>query len=182
MPARAKKGHNPRARPERSPGTVASQRELAEALQVSARTVEGWRKIGMPREPDGSYSVAAVLAWKQARDDELVARKKARLAERGAAGEDVDPSKLNLVERNLYFDARLKEEKLQAFRAKSMPIPHVQQLLRDRAAFLRKELLAVPRRLAPRCEGKRQSEIRTLIAAALERVLEGYAADVGGQK
>jgi phage terminase Nu1 subunit (DNA packaging protein) len=159
---------------------VSSQRELAQAIGVSPRTVEGWRKGGMPREDDGSYSIAEVLRWKAERDAELEARKSAR--RQVTESDDVDPTQLNLNDRNLYFDAKLKEEKLRAFRAKAMPVPHVQQLLRERAAALRKELMTLPRRLAPRCEGKRQAEIREMLEEALARVLDGYAADAGGEK
>jgi transcriptional regulator with XRE-family HTH domain len=93
------------------PGVVSSQRELAQAIGVSPRTVEGWRKGGMPREDDGSYSIAEVLRWKAERDAELEARKSAR--RQVTESDDVDPTQLNLVnDRNLYFDAKLKEEKL----------------------------------------------------------------------
>jgi hypothetical protein len=134
----------------------------------------------MPREDDGSYSIAEVLRWKAERDAELEARKSAR--RQVTESDDVDPTQLNLNDRNLYFDAKLKEEKLKAFRAKAMPTPHVQQLLRDRAGALRKELMSLPRRLAPRCEGKRQAEIRDILEEAFTRALDGYAAEAGGTK
>jgi DNA-binding transcriptional MocR family regulator len=165
------------------PGVVASQRELAQAINVSARTIESWRKSpferGMPMREDGTYSIAEVLQWKARRDEDARARKEAGKAK---PSDGVDPDDLDLVKRNLYFDAKLKEEKLKAFRAKAMPIPHVQQLLRDRAGALRKELMSLPRRLAPRCEGKRQAEIRDILEEAFTRALDGYAAEAGGTR
>jgi hypothetical protein len=161
------------------PGVVGSQGDLARAIGVSPKTIEYWVRIGMPRRDDGTYSIAESMRWKSERDAELEEKK---AAAKSKPSDGVDPADLDLVKRNLYFDAKLKEEKLKAFRAKAMPIPHVQQLLRDRAGALRKELMSLPRRLAPRCEGKRQAEIRDILEEAFTRALDGYAAEAGGTK
>jgi hypothetical protein len=82
------------------PGVVASQRELAQAINVSARTIESWRKSpferGMPMREDGTYSIAEVLQWKARRDEDARARKEAGKAK---PSDGVDPDDLDLVKR-----------------------------------------------------------------------------------
>lgn len=174
------------------PGVVARQRDVAEAFGVSTRTVEGWARRGMPTLEGGGYSIPEVARWKAERDERIRQARAlgvspdavgagAVTAPPLAAGDD-DPMPADLVKRNLWLDAQLKRERLKAARQKAIPVPHVQQMLRDRAAALRKELLALSRRLAPRCEGRSQTEIREQLDRAFERLLEGYAADPEGGK
>ena len=160
-------------------GVVGTQAALARAVGVSPKTIEHWRQLEMPAREDGTYSIADVVRWKVAREQQVLQAKQQRRAESDLEGDEVP---INLVDRNLYFDAKLKSEKLKAMRQKAMPLPHVQQLLRERAAALRKEMLALARRLAPRCEGRRQAEIRTILDEAFARLLEGYATSAGGEK
>lgn len=161
-------------------GVVGSQRELAEAIGVSPRTIEGWRQSGMPRRDDGTYSIADVLRWKQERDEALQAAKRQKSAA-ADIGDGIDPSELKLPDRKIYWEAKKTEQQVKAMLQKAMPIPHVEQLLRDRAAGMRKEMLALSRRLAPRCEGKRQAEIRKVLDEAFGRLLDGYAAEVASK-
>lgn len=41
-----------------------SQRETAEAHEVSVRTIQLWTAAGMPREEDGRYRLAATIRWR----------------------------------------------------------------------------------------------------------------------
>ena len=45
-----------------------SQKEIAELLSVTPRTVRDWQEAGLPRLDDGRYDGSAVVQWRLARD------------------------------------------------------------------------------------------------------------------
>lgn len=50
------------------PGIVRTQDDLRKAFCVSIRTVQNWVRDGMPVNPDGTYSIADVQAWRYAKE------------------------------------------------------------------------------------------------------------------
>ncbi len=44
-----------------------TQQQLAEAMQVSTRTIREWALADLPKNPDGSYSLSAVIDWRLGR-------------------------------------------------------------------------------------------------------------------
>jgi hypothetical protein len=41
-----------------------TQQQVAEAMQVSTRTVREWALADLPKNADGSYTLSAVIGWR----------------------------------------------------------------------------------------------------------------------
>ena len=50
------------------PNIMQTQEEVAKALKVSSRTVRYWGSDGMPTNPDGTYDIIKIQAWRTAKN------------------------------------------------------------------------------------------------------------------
>lgn len=153
------------------PRFVRRQVELAEAFEVSTRTIRNWLTAGAPeRTPDG-YDLEAWRSWVQARrdfdgvggeDSEALADAKLRRARADATKAELDAKlrarQLELLEDGWHSDDAVREE------------------FASRLQIVRQGLLLLPRSAARDAVGMTKvAEVETVLERHVHQLLEDFA-------
>jgi len=142
-------------------GCVRTQQDVADALGVTRRTVEGWSQKGMPRHPKGYYDINNIQAWRQAnskRGSRLTAKERA----------DLDLKRLQAQERKL---------KIQEIEGELIPRDEVERGRIARIMAVKRKLLSLGRSLAPVLVGMEAREIEAAINERVREIIRSFAND-----
>jgi len=141
------------------PTVVKSMEEVAKVMDVSYRTVQRWKKDGMPVMSDGYYDLEAIRAWHDGR-----------------------PSKGAESEGKAYWDEKIRKYKAALLRIE-LKRAEGEVVLRDdvergrieRIMAVKRSFLAMPTRLAPLLAMKEPREIETALYEAVGEIIDEFA-------
>jgi len=143
-------------------GCFATQKELAAAVGIHPKTVRNWADAGMPRRPDGLYSVRDVVAWRDARKNATRRRAAPTAAEKAET-------------RRKIAAAELAELELAARRGELISRQEVEAGRVERLRLFRSALAAMVRSVSPLLEHRDTLSIRNLLSIEIERILRAFA-------
>lgn len=160
--------------PQLPDGVVRSAREVGEFFGRSLRTVRYWASKGMPRRADG-YDLAAIGLW--AMDLGLIDKVPP------LKGSDViDPANPVVVsEKTLWeteyrkIQAQLKQIELDKAHGRLIAIEEVEAGRLARIMAVKREMLAVPRTLAPQLIGLEAREIEAMLTEKMRDICRRFA-------
>jgi phage terminase Nu1 subunit (DNA packaging protein) len=140
---------------------VQTYQEVAKVLEVSIKTVQRWKKEGMPVTKDGYYDLEQVKEWQIKR---------------------IEESKKFDKESKAYWDQKLlrgKVEKIE-FEIKQMrgalvPKEDVEQERVARIMAVKRAFLALPTALAPTLAMKEPREIQTTLYEVIGEIIDDFA-------
>jgi len=137
--------------------------EIAELLGICKSSVWNWVKRGMPKNSDGTYSVAAVRAWVAARD-----------AEKNEASKASDDETEWTVEYRKFkaLMAKLDYEKRQG---QLVEVAEVDAVNVRKVLALKQRLLMLPRTLGPRLVGLNAEAISLMIEEEIMSAIRDFA-------
>jgi hypothetical protein len=146
-------------------------------MGVHRKTVQRWRKSGLPIEPDGSFNVDRIAAWRGEKPMKRSA---------GSAGNPdgrfgdapADVSELAYWETEFKkFRAKIHELDFLQKRGQLVERDKVEQLLVDRASYFKKTLLQMSRRLSLKIANKDAQICQKIIDDFVYELLENYSRD-----
>ena len=135
--------------------------QLSQALGKHRSTVHRLIKLGLPRNPDKTFSLPRVVDW-------LCAR------EREGLRDDVDQNSPAL-ERFRMARAELAEIELEERRGQFMPLPEIERAWCERVAVVAAGLDNLAERLPPLLIGKKHDEIRKIVRRETDDLRRAYA-------
>ena len=135
--------------------------QLSQALGKHRSTVHRLIKLGLPRNPDKTFSLPKVIDW-------LCAR------EREGMRDDVDQNSPAL-ERFRMARAELAEIELEERRGHFMPLPEIERAWCERVAVVAAGLDNLAGRLPPLLSGKKPDEMREIIRRETNDLRRAYA-------
>lgn len=141
-----------------------SQKQIASALGESDRTIRNWTKKGMPRNPDKTYDLPAVIKWMllDAADDGTVP---------GLAGPDGGEKWLSLYRQERYLLTKMQREREEG------QCYYVEEIASEwvkRMAEVSSGLDMLSYRLPPLLEGKDQDGMRYVIDGEVWKLKDTY--------
>lgn len=140
---------------------ASDQVTLAEALRVTRKSVQRWRKEGAPApESDGRWNVEAWRAWMKAK------------GKQGGEEEDKGPSKAQLEARRLLLMNEKLSHEIGIIKRDYMLCSEVESRIRSMVLEAKKILLAMPASLAPQVVGQTVPEAEKRIRSAVDEALE----------
>ena len=150
--------------------------ELARAQGVSRPTIYTWKKKGMPVEPDGSFDLEKITAWRATWDVEDLPV--VQMAGGSAEGGPDDCETMAFWETRFRRARALNQElDLKVKKKRLIPAEEVDDMLIQRAREFKRELLDRGRRLALRCSNKDSKQIAEILEADTIAILEKYSRD-----
>lgn len=172
---------------------VSSIPQVARAIGIKVRTVESWRRDGMPREDDGTYSLERINEWRAARGART--NRSPRITTEFGEDPPEPPSEVSdletpwagaavkdLLAQKLYWEKEWKRLKsgsedieLKLKRGELLVIADVEREWVARVMEVRQALEALGQRLAPRLVGMSAVEIESEINDATRAICERFA-------
>lgn len=143
-------------------GVVRTEREVAAFFAVSTRTVQNWKRDGMPMLPGETYNLEQVAAWRE----ENIQSKKGKRAEDGTDWQQ-EMLKIKTLRAQLDYDRE---------RGLLVSIEDVNRQRVEKIQTVKKALLALPSRLAPQIVGLPVLESEAVIKARIEEIIRDFAA------
>jgi hypothetical protein len=135
-------------------------RALARIWGVSAQAVGLWHsRDGAPRNPDGSYSLSAVIAW----------REKYLKASNESAGKEASEGRFKAAQ------AKLKELELKKAVGQLIDRDEVERGRVSRVMAVRSELMKLGKALAGRLAQRSPVEVQTVLEEAAREIIENFA-------
>ncbi len=143
-----------------APAVVNTMEEVAKVMEVSYRTVQRWKKDGMPITTDGHYNLDAIRLWHDGRAT--------------AEGEE--------AQGKAYWDEKIRKYKatlLQLDLAKAtgelVSRKEIETGRLARITAIKRALLAIPTRLAPVLAMKKPREIETHLYETIAEIIDDFA-------
>lgn len=140
---------------------VKTYQEVAKVLEVSIKTVQRWKKEGMPLTKDGYYDLEQIKEWQIKR---------------------IEESKKYDKESKAYWDQKLlkgKVEKIELeikqMRGEMVPKEDIEQERVARIMAVKRAFLALPTSLAPVLAMKEPREIQTTLYEAIGEIIDDFA-------
>ena len=135
--------------------------QLSQAIGRHRTTVHRLIKLGLPRNPDKTFSLPKVIDW-------LCAR------EREGLRDDADQNSPAL-ERFRMARAELAEIELEERRGQVMSLPEIERAWCERVAVVATGLDSLAERLPPLLIGKKHDEIRRIVRRETDDLRRAYA-------
>lgn len=151
--------------PPKQLGIVDTGEQVASAFNVSIRTVERWKKDGMPRLPDGKFSLIDIQNWRSIRENKT----KEDITQRW----DEEDAKWRAKRRELEYKKALGEY---------VSLKEVEKGRIARILAVKKRLLSIPKRLTPQLVGLDIREIESLLRDQMNHVIDEFAGKKGIKK
>jgi len=145
---------------------VSTQKELAEYLGRSIRSVGYYINRGLPVNPDGAYDLDAVDAWFEEQNQNGKGLPHGR-------PESGDKTGWNAIERE--FKAKFAEWKYNEAVGNSIPRTKVITFWIQRIVEVKAKLLALPRKLPPLLEGKEKRDMEAILFDEIYDILTQFA-------
>jgi len=141
-----------------APTVVKTIDEVARIMGVSYRTVQRWKKDGMPETKDGYYDLETVRTWHAARLEE-----------------DNTEGKAFWDERIRKYKASMLELELKKATGEVVSRDEVEKGRIARVIAVKRELLAIPTRLAPVLAMKEPREIELVLYESLSEIIDEFS-------
>lgn len=136
-----------------------SQKQAAEALGVSTRSLRNWGLEGLPRNGDGTYSLPNVFTWVIERHDPK-------------GPEDAESSRwLAELRKERALMARLDRQKLEET---LIPRADIVKMWVWRMGEVTSGLASLVARISPLLEGKTRAEMRAVLDREIWRLRDNY--------
>lgn len=141
-------------------GVVKTEPEVARFFGVTVRTVQNWKRDGMPVEPGETYNLEKVAAWRE----ENISKK----TPADGTGTDWQQEfhKVKTLRAQLEYQRELGH---------LVPIDQVNAQMIEKIQTVKKALLALPARLAPQLVGLTVIESERIIKARIEEIINDFA-------
>lgn len=152
--------------PEYTPTTVTTQTELAEAINVSPRTVQRFISEGMPVSKDGVYDLVPIIRW--LREKELK-----ELEERSQNKWKDDHEK---------WKAKQAEVRYQKMVGELVPAEEVEEGRLKRVLAYKRQLVQLPHVLAPKVDNVNAREAYVIIEDCVNLILDRFSAPRSEEK
>lgn len=142
------------------PTIVKTMEEVAKVMEVSYRTVQRWKKDGMPTTQDGFYDLAAIKTWHD---------------ERIGEADDEEESKtfwdINILKKKAsLLDLKLRKEEGELISREEVEKDMIEKIIAAKRAFL-----ALPTRLAPVLAMKEPREIEAVLYESIGEIIDEFA-------
>ena len=144
------------------PTIVKTMEEVAKVMEVSYRTVQRWKKDGMPVTHDGYYDLDAIKAWHD---------------ERGIVDDEVIEGKAYWEEKIRKYKATLLELDLKKAIGELVSRDDVERGRIARIIVVKRSFLALPTRLAPVLAMREPREIETVLYEAIAEIIDEFAGE-----
>jgi len=141
------------------PAIVKTMEEVAKVMDVAYRTVQRWKKDGMPATNEGFYDLDEIKAWYEQRN----------------VDQAEDRAYWNT--KILKHKATLLEMEVKKATAELLPRDEVEKGMIARIIAVKRSFLALPTRLAPVLAMKEPREIETELYEAIIEIIEEFARD-----
>jgi len=138
---------------------VKTAEEVAKVMEVTYRTVQRWKREGMPVTKEGFYDLEEIKAWHLST---LAKGKRAK-------GKDFWDEKISK------FKAGLLELELLETSGMLLPKEEVERDRNDRIMAVKRTFLALPTRMAPILAMKEPREIEALLSEAVGEIIDEFA-------
>ena len=153
---------------------ISTQKQLAEYLGRSERTISYYKNQGMPLNPDGTYDLDAIDAWIEARTKKGIGQ---------PHGERPDPGdKLGWEAVYKEMKARLAELELKKFQGELISLDDVRRQWINRIIEVKTALLSLPRKIPPLLEGKEKRDMEAILEDEVRFILERFSRSDGHLK
>jgi phage terminase Nu1 subunit (DNA packaging protein) len=133
--------------------------EVARVMNVSYRTVQRWKKDGMPVGEDGYYDLEEIKAWHDEKEGITPASE----------------GKFYWEERIRKCKAELLELELKKVTGELLPKDEVESGRAARILAVKRAFLALPTRMAPKLAMKESREIEVLLSEAIGEIIDEFA-------
>lgn len=150
-----------------SPAVVESMEEVAKAFGLkTVRTVQRWKKDGMPCKGGDRYDIKEITAWKIGKEFQKT----------GNSDSDINGDG---YWQNRYRKAKALNEELRYRENLGQLIPRadVEKLGVQKVIQIRRAFQALPRSLAPQLVGLEAREIEALLAEKTKEIIAGFTRD-----
>jgi phage terminase Nu1 subunit (DNA packaging protein) len=134
--------------------------EVGKVMDVSERTVQRWKKDGMPVTAEGYYDLDAIKAWHDGR---------------GIVDGEETEGKAYWDEKIRKYRATLLELDLKKATGELVSREEVERGRIARIIAVKRSFLALPTRLAPVLAMKEPREIETLLYEAVAEIIDDFA-------
>jgi len=138
---------------------VKTAEEVAKVMEVTYRTVQRWKREGMPVTKEGFYDLEEIKAWHLST---LTKGKRAK-------GKDFWDEKISK------FKAGLLELELLETSGMLLPKEEVERDRINRIMTVKRTFLALPTRMAPILAMKEPREIEALLSEAIGEIIDEFA-------
>ena len=145
------------------PTVVKTMEEVAKVMDVSYRTVQRWKKDGMPVTADGFYDLDAIRVWHD---------------ERGITDGEETEGKAYWEEKIRKYKASLLELDLKKATGELVSREEVERGRITRIIAVKRTLLALPTRLAPVLSMQEPREIEAVLYESIAEIIDEFAGDV----
>jgi phage terminase Nu1 subunit (DNA packaging protein) len=139
---------------------VKTMEEVGKVMDVSERTVQRWKKDGMPVTAEGYYDLDAIKAWHDGR---------------GIVDGEETEGKAYWDEKIRKYRATLLELDLKKATGELVSREEVERGRIARIIAVKRSFLALPTRLAPVLAMKEPREIETLLYEAVAEIIDDFA-------
>ncbi|MFH1385123.1 MAG: hypothetical protein ABIH47_09225 [Candidatus Omnitrophota bacterium] len=138
---------------------VKTMEEVARVMEVTYRTVQRWKKEGMPVTEQGLYDLRTIYAWRDRRN---------------STGEEKE-GKAYWDEKVQKYRATLLEIELKKTQGELLPRKEVEKGRIARILAVKRAFLALPTRLAPVLAMKEPREIEAIIYEEICEIIDDFA-------
>lgn len=138
---------------------VKTAEEVAKVMEVTYRTVQRWKREGMPVAKEGFYDLEEIKAWHLSRTE----------TGKRAKGKDFWDEKISK------FKAGLLELELLQTSGMLLPKEEVERDRINRIMAVKRTFLALPTRMVPILAMKEPREIEALLSEAIGEIIDEFA-------
>jgi len=146
-----------------NPAVVKTMEEVAKVMDVSYRTVQRWKKDGMPTTHDGFYNLDEIKDWHD---------------ERGVKDGEEAEGKAYWEEKIRKYRATLLELELKKVQAELISSDEVERGRIARIIAVKRSFLALPSRLAPILSMQEPREVEAILYEALAEIIDEFSGDI----
>jgi len=146
-----------------NPAVVKTMEEVAKVMDVSYRTVQRWKKDGMPTTSDGFYNLDEIKDWHD---------------ERGITDGEETEGKAYWEEKIRKYRATLLELELKKTQSELISSDEVERGRITRIIAVKRSFLALPTRLAPALYMQEPREIEAILYEAIAEIIDEFSGDV----
>ena len=146
-----------------SPSIVETQKDVARAFAVSARTVRYWIEDGMPVEEDGRFDLVRIQSWK-------FFKKEKKGNKDNGSGE-----KTNWEAKEIEFKAKLKEIAYKEKMGQLIDRSIAEEALSEIIITAKRQFLSLPKQIAPQLVGLDAQKIDEILDERLKEIIGGFA-------
>lgn len=154
------------------PGVVDTLEQVAKVFGVTVRSVDYWVKEGMPKRPDGRYSLKDIQEWKFLKHQE------------GGGSPGKKSKGSHWDEEYRKFKALGEEIRYKKEIGELVPRAEIEEGLIQITVAIKRAFLGLPRSMAPKLAGLEPREVEVLLTSKIksiiamfyeDRIFKGYA-------